>query len=69
MKCKFCKKKIGLLTFDCNYCNKSFCSKCRDVSSHKCPNIDDCKKRKRDELENKLYSEKVVKNKLILIKE
>ena len=46
MKCQFCKKKIGLLTFDCNYCNKSFCSKCRDVLSHECSNMEDCKKRK-----------------------
>ena len=68
MKCQFCKKKTGLLIFDCNYCNKSFCSKCRDVLSHKCSNIDDCKKRKKDELKERLISEKVVKSKLILIK-
>ena len=66
-KCTNCRKKIGLLTFDCKYCNGDFCSSCRDMNVHKCKGLDDCKKRKLSELENKLNSEKVESEKLIKI--
>lgn len=66
-KCLNCKKKVGLLTFDCKYCYKKFCSSCRDMTIHKCKGLDDCKKRKLSELKNKLNSEKVLGEKIIKI--
>ena len=66
MKCISCKKKKGIL-LDCKYCKKEYCSKCIDIISHKCPNLDDCKKRKRDELKDRLFLEKVESDKLIKI--
>ena len=66
MKCILCKKKKGIL-LDCKYCKKEYCSKCIDIISHKCPNLDDCKKRKRDELKDRLFLEKVESDKLIKI--
>ena len=35
MKCHYCKKKIGIIEFDCKCCNK-FCGKCRHPESHSC---------------------------------
>ena len=66
MRCNFCKKKKSIL-LDCKYCKIDFCAKCIDILNHQCNNLDDCKKRKRDELENKLYSEKVEGLKIIKI--
>ena len=43
MRCKFCKKKRGIL-LDCRYCKEEYCAKCIDIISHKCSNLDDCKK-------------------------
>ena len=66
MRCKFCKKKKGIL-LDCRYCKEEYCTKCIDIISHKCSNSDDCKKRKRDELKDRLFLEKVESDKLIKI--
>lgn len=66
MRCKFCKKKKSIL-LDCRYCKKDYCSKCIDIISHKCSNLDDCKKRKKNELENRLNSEKSIKTTVIKI--
>ena len=66
MKCKYCKKKKSIL-LDCKYCNKEYCSSCIDIISHKCINLDDCKKRKRDELKERLFLEKMEGEKLIKI--
>jgi predicted nucleic acid binding AN1-type Zn finger protein len=66
MRCEYCKKKKGML-LDCRYCKNEYCSKCICLENHKCKNIEDCKKRKRNELENKLNLEKSEKNKIIKI--
>ena len=66
MRCKFCKKKKSIL-LDCKYCKDEYCSKCIDIISHKCSNSDDCKKRKRDELNDRLTSERTNKSTLIKI--
>ncbi len=67
MKCPNCKKKCGLMTHNCRYCNLELCILCRDINVHNCKRLDDCKKRKLSELENKLNSEKVVSQKIIKI--
>ena len=66
MKCQYCNKKHGLL-LDCNYCKKELCSRCINLETHKCANLNDCKKRKRKELEDKLLSEKTEGIKVIKI--
>jgi hypothetical protein len=66
MKCKNCRKKKSIL-LECKYCNIGFCGKCIELDIHNCKKIDECRKRKRDELENKLLSEKSIENKVIKI--
>lgn len=66
MRCEYCKKKKGML-LECKNCNKELCSRCIDLTIHKCDEIDKLKKRKREELENKLMSEKIESNKIIKI--
>jgi len=39
-KCYFCNKKLGLVSFECESCEKKFCTSCRYPEIHKCPNID-----------------------------
>lgn len=66
MKCKYCKsKKVMLL--ECKYCNKEFCVSCIEIIKHKCKKSDNCRKRKRDELEETLLSQKSIQNKVIKI--
>ena len=55
------------MLLDCRYCKNEYCSKCICLENHKCKNIADCKKRKRNELENKLNLERSEKNKIIKI--
>jgi predicted nucleic acid binding AN1-type Zn finger protein len=66
MRCLKCKKKTIIL-IDCNYCKNKYCSKCTSLEEHNCNNLNDCKKRKRDELEYRLNLEKSEQNKLIKI--
>jgi hypothetical protein len=66
MRCYNCNKKKAIL-LDCKYCYNGFCSSCIEIIKHSCPNIEDCRKRKRDELKKKLYSEKCVDSKVIKI--
>lgn len=35
-KCNVCKKKTGLIGFQCNYCSKLFCAGHRLPEEHKC---------------------------------
>jgi len=67
MKCPNCKKKIGLITFNCKYCNSKLCLECRDIVVHKCFKLEDCKKSKIIELKKKLYSEQIIRQKIIKI--
>lgn len=66
-KCLNCKKKIGLLGFECKYCNKEFCSSCRYIIVHNCKGLENCKKEKISELKDKLDSQKIIISKLIKI--
>jgi hypothetical protein len=66
MKCNNCRKKKSIL-LECKYCNIAFCSACIELDIHKCKKINECRKRKRETLENKLLSEKSVINKVIKI--
>ena len=43
-RCFNCKKKVGIVGFDCSHCNKYYCSKHRMPEDHSC-NIDYKKKR------------------------
>ena len=66
MRCIKCRKKKSIL-IECKYCKNEYCSFCCLPEIHKCKNINICKKRKLDELETKLESEKIEKNKIIKI--
>lgn len=52
MPCSLCKKKG--IPLDCRFCNSGFCSRCIDLSIHKCKGIDEWKKEKREVLEKQL---------------
>ena len=66
MRCKYCKNKKAIL-LECKYCKKGFCVSCIEIVKHECQKSDDCRKRKRDELEERLLSEKCIQNKVIKI--
>lgn len=66
MRCKFCNKKKSIL-IECKYCKSKLCSKCITLEIHNCIKIEDCKKRKRDELKDRLDIEKSEQNKIIKI--
>jgi len=67
MKCPNCKKKCGLMTHNCKYCNLELCMLCRDINLHNCSKYNDCKAMKLKELKDKLDSEKVIGQKIIKI--
>lgn len=66
MRCKYCKRKKAIL-LECKYCNIGYCSSCIEISRHECQKSEECRKRKRDELEERLLSEKSIQNKVIKI--
>jgi predicted nucleic acid binding AN1-type Zn finger protein len=66
MRCTLCKKKKSIL-LDCNYCKNEYCSTCIDISKHLCDNLNDYKEKKRNELKNKLNSERTLERKIIKI--
>ena len=66
MRCKFCNCKKSIL-LECKYCEKGFCASCIDIVKHECQKSSDCRKRKRDELEERLLSQKNIQNKVIKI--
>ena len=51
----------------CKYCKIGYCSSCIEISRHECQKSEECRKRKRDELEERLLSEKSIQNKVIKI--
>ena len=67
MKCPNRKKRIGLVTFNCKYCNLELCLACRDMSVHKCSKLEDCKKSEISDLKRKLDSEQIISQKMIKI--
>ena len=63
MRCENCSKKKSFL-IECKYCNNNYCTYCIELVKHNCVNSDLCKKRKLEELENKLLSQQVKKSKI-----
>ena len=57
VRCNFCRKKCAM-PFDCKYCEKEFCAKCRLQETHECPNIAEMKTAKQQLLEQTLMLQK-----------
>ena len=68
-RCDFkkCKRPCGLLSIKCEYCENLFCSGHRLTEDHKCKNILDQKKEKREINSKKLEAEKCIPKKIIQI--
>lgn len=49
-RCSLCKKKCGLLAYECKGCNKDFCSLHRLPEDHKC----ECMTQYKEGLKDKL---------------
>jgi len=62
-RCEFCNKKVGLSMISCNACEKHLCTRCIDMSLHKCEKIESYKEEKRKYLEISLLSNKTIENK------
>ena len=56
MKCRCCKKKVGIAILDCKYCGLSFCTSCITLEKHECDGLDDYVFKNKKELEEKLNS-------------
>lgn len=56
MKCRCCKKKVGIAVLDCKYCNLSFCSSCITLEKHNCDGLDDYIDQNKNTLEERLKS-------------
>lgn len=66
-RCEFCHKKAGLNLIACKACEKQLCSRCIDLSIHKCDKLDKYKEDKRKSLEDYLLANKTSDNKIISI--
>lgn len=54
MRCAHCKKKVGIMTLDCKYCQTSFCTSCISLEKHGCEGMDLYKLKNTQVLEDKL---------------
>jgi predicted nucleic acid binding AN1-type Zn finger protein len=54
MRCRCCKKKVGIATLDCKFCGLSFCTSCITLEKHNCDGMEDYVNKNKKELENKL---------------
>jgi|TARA_B110000977_G_scaffold167761_1_gene216548 hypothetical protein len=63
MRCEDCKIKKPFL-LKCKFCSKKYCTFCIGIEKHRCVNADLCKKRKLDELENRLLTEQIKEKKI-----
>lgn len=63
--CFDCKKKIGLLGFECNYCHNKYCSLHRLPEDHKCTCMNDLQNKYKEAAKEKLLSEATKVNKVI----
>lgn len=56
MKCRCCKKKVGIAALECKYCGLSFCTSCITLEKHNCDGLDDYIDKNKKDLEEKLKS-------------
>ena len=60
MRCPQCKKKAGIMTLDCKYCQTSFCTSCIALEKHECKGMDIYKNENKqllnDTLKSAMYS-------------
>jgi len=66
-RCEFCRKKAGLNLIDCKSCKKNLCTRCIDMSIHKCDQLDKYKEEQRKSLEDSLLANKTIDKKIISI--
>jgi predicted nucleic acid binding AN1-type Zn finger protein len=57
---KDCKDRAQPIVGDCGFCPGHFCSKHRQLESHKCEGLEDCKKESHERNADKLNSERTV---------
>lgn len=55
-----CRSVAQRIVGDCGFCHASFCSKHRQLESHACPGLEDCKKESHARNGDKLMSERTV---------
>jgi predicted nucleic acid binding AN1-type Zn finger protein len=56
MPCQHCKKKCGI-PLKCSFCPGEFCVRCRYMEVHKCPGIEEKKKKDLEVLQGRLKYE------------
>jgi len=62
-RCEFCCKKAGLNLIECKSCKNQLCTRCIDMSVHKCEQLEKYKVEKRKLLEEYLLANKTFENK------
>lgn len=66
-RCEFCRKKAGLNLISCKSCKKQLCTRCIDMSVHKCDQLEKYKEEKRKSLEHSLLGNKTTDKKYVYI--
>ncbi len=56
MRCSCCKKKVGIMSLNCKYCQASFCTSCIALEKHECRGIEKYKSENKKILEERLKS-------------
>jgi predicted nucleic acid binding AN1-type Zn finger protein len=64
-RCIQCKTRIGLLSFECSFCNCKFCAHHRLPEDHNCINIDAAKNKYKEMNKRKLEDESVKEVKIV----
>ena len=57
MKCQKCKRKCGIMTIDCKYCQGKYCTTCITMETHQCKGIGEKVKDGKDLLREQLKFE------------
>lgn len=66
-RCEFCNKKSGLNLIGCKSCKKQLCTRCIDMSIHKCDQLNKYKEEQRKSLESSLLANKISDKKIEII--